>query len=92
MTSALKALQEIDWQKLEKEMSAAGKKIDIINFRQKLKKAMTDVDWKKINEEMQSSLIDEENELMQENSSLRTELHKFQQDRNARQRKRTGDL
>lgn len=85
MTTALKALQEIDWQKLEKEMAAAGKKIDIIKLQQELKKAMSDVDWKKVNEEMQASLIQEENDLMKEHSNLRTELQKFQRDRNAKQ-------
>jgi beta-lactamase regulating signal transducer with metallopeptidase domain len=82
MTSALKALQEIDWQKLEKEMSAAGKKIDIIKLQQELKKALGDVDWKKINEEIQSSLIQSENELLKEHSELQVELKKFQHDRN----------
>lgn len=81
MTSALKALQEIDWQKLEKEMSAAGKKIDIIKLQQELKKAMSDVDWKKINEEIESSLMQAENELLKQHSDLHIELKKFQQDR-----------
>jgi len=84
MTTALKALQEIDWQKLEKEMTEAGKKIDIIKLQQELKKAITDVDWKKINEEIQSSLIQTENELMREHTSLRKELQKFQEDRTAK--------
>ncbi|MGZ5133833.1 MAG: M56 family metallopeptidase, partial [Flavitalea sp.] len=88
MATALKALQEIDWQKLEKEMTAAGKKIDIIKLQQELKKAMTDVDWKKIHEEMQASLIDAENQLMQEHSSLRTELQKYQKDRTVKQAER----
>ncbi|MBC7828486.1 MAG: hypothetical protein H7122_12120 [Chitinophagaceae bacterium] len=85
MTTALKALQEIDWQKLEKEMTAAGKKIDIVKLQQELKKAMSDVDWKKVNEEMQASLIQAENELMKEHSNLRNELQRFQQDRNIKQ-------
>jgi beta-lactamase regulating signal transducer with metallopeptidase domain len=87
MTIALRALQEIDWQKLEKEMSAAGKKVDIIKLQAEMKKALTEVDWKKVNEEMQASLIDVENELVQDNSALRTELHKFQQDRTTKRAK-----
>ena len=84
MTGAMKALQEIDWQKLEKEMAADGKKIDIIKLRQELKKAISDVDWKKINEEMQSSLIEEENDLLKDHKTLQLELKKFQQERSSK--------
>lgn len=84
MTTALKALQEIDWQKLEKEMSAAGKKIDVIKLQQELKKVMSDVDWKKINEEIQSSLMQAENELLKEHTNLHSEWQRFQQDRSAK--------
>ena len=81
MTSAIKALHEIDWQKLEKEMASEGKKIDIIKLQQELQKAISDVDWKKINEEMQSSLIQEENDLLKDNKTLQLELKKFQHER-----------
>ena len=84
MTGAMKALQEIDWQKLEKEMAADGKKIDIIKLQQELKKAISDVDWKKINEEMQSSLIEEENDLLKDHKTLQLELKKFQQERSSK--------
>lgn len=83
-TTALKALQEIDWQKLEKEMSAAGKKIDVIKLQHELKKAISDVDWKKINEEIQSSLMQAENELLKEHTNLHSEWQRFQQDRSAK--------
>ncbi len=84
MTSALRALQEIDWQKLEKEMSAAGKKIDVIKLQQELKKAMSEVDWKKINEEIESSLMQAENELLKEHADLHSELKKFQHQHQAK--------
>lgn len=84
MSAAMKALQEIDWQKLEKEMNAAGKKIDILKLQQQLQKAMGDVDWKKINEEVQSSLIRAENEILQEHTAIRAELQKYQQDRSTK--------
>ena len=80
MATALKALQEIDWSKLEKEMTAAGKKIDIIKLQKELKKAMEEIDWKKIHEEMQSSLIDADNQLMQQHDLLRSELQKYQKE------------
>lgn len=84
LTSALKALHEIDWQRLEKEMAAAGKKIDVIKLQQELEKAMSDVDWKKINEEMQSSLIQEENNLLKDQKELQVELKKFQHEHRAK--------
>lgn len=84
LTSALKALHEIDWQRLEKEMAAAGKKIDVIKLQQELEKAMSDVDWKKINEEMQSSLIQEENNLLKDQKELQMELKKFQHEHRAK--------
>ena len=84
LTSALKALHEIDWQRLEKEMAAAGKKIDVIKLQQELEKAMSDVDWKKINEEMQSTLIQEENNLLKDQKELQVELKKFQHEHRAK--------
>lgn len=83
MTSALRALQELDWQKIEKEMLAEGKKVDVIKLQQELKKAMSDVNWKKINEEIESSLMQAENELLKEHSNLHEDLKKFQQGRQA---------
>jgi beta-lactamase regulating signal transducer with metallopeptidase domain len=84
LSAAIKALHEIDWQSLEKEMNASGKNVDIIKLQRELKKALEDVDWKKINEEMQSSLIHAENELLQENTTLQNNLQKFQKDRMAK--------
>lgn len=84
MTTALKALQELDWQKLEKEMTASGKKIDIIKLQEELKKAISNVDWKKINEEMQSSQMQVENDLLKEHSNLQSELKKFQRERSVK--------
>jgi hypothetical protein len=42
---------------------------------------MTEVDWKKINEEIQSSLIQEENDLLKDHKNLQLELKKFQHER-----------
>lgn len=80
-TAALKALHEIDWQKIEKEVNASGKKVDIIKLQEELKKAIADVDWKKINDELQSSQMQIENELLKEHSKLQGDLQKFQHER-----------
>ena len=84
MVQAMKALNELDWQKLEKELNASGKKVDIIKLQKEIKKAMAEVDFKKINDEMQSSLIQAENELLKEHSTLRKELQEFQKDRSVK--------
>ena len=84
LAQAMKALNELDWQKLEKELNASGKKVDIIKLQKEIKKAMAEVDFKKINDEMQSSLIQAENELLKEHSALRKELQEFQKDRSVK--------
>ena len=84
MVQAMKALNELDWQKLEKELNASGKKVDIIKLQKEIKKAMAEVDFKKIHDEMQSSLIQAENELLKEHSTLRKELQEFQKDRSVK--------
>ena len=65
-------------------MAAAGKKIDVIKLQQELEKAMSDVDWKKINEEMQSTLIQEENNLLKDQKELQVQLKKFQHEHRAK--------
>lgn len=45
---------------------------------------MSDIDWKKINEDIQYSLIKAKNELIQEQSTLRSTMQKFQQDRSTK--------
>ena len=62
-------------------MAASRKKVDVIKLQQELQKAIGEVDWKKINEEIQSSLMQEENDLLKEHKSLQLELKKFQHDR-----------
>ena len=53
----------------------------MIKLQQELQKAITEVDWKKINEEIQSSLMQEENDLLKEHKNLQLELKKFQHER-----------
>lgn len=44
---ALRALEEINWQNLKKEL-AKNKKIDIAQLQASLKKALAEIDWKKM--------------------------------------------
>ena len=82
LEKSLMALEEIDWQTLEKQLTAAGKKIDIIKLQDELKKAMEKVDWKKINEEAEASLLQVQTEdIIRDQITLRKlqELQKEQQ-------------
>jgi len=48
MHKALKALDEIDWNSIEKGLKASGEKIDIKKVREELKKLLKQVDWQKV--------------------------------------------
>lgn len=51
LSKALKALEEIDWAKLEKDLKVNGNKIDIAKLQEELKKSLQQVDWEKVNVE-----------------------------------------
>jgi beta-lactamase regulating signal transducer with metallopeptidase domain len=87
LEKALKALEELNWAKLEKEMNSAGKKVDIVKLQDEIRKAMSEVDWKKINEEVQAGLTEATEEIFREHENLRTQLQSYQKDRNIRQQK-----
>lgn len=78
MEKALKALQEVNWQKLEKELGAAGKQVDIIRLQNELKKAFKEVNWNKINDEVQSNLKTAVDEISQEQNAWRLKLESYQ--------------
>ncbi len=89
LEKSLNALEEIDWEKLMKELKA--KNISIEQLQLELKKAFTEVDWKKIDEEMNPGLKQEEQELRIKKAYLER-LNKYQKERiqqqqNTQQRK-----
>jgi beta-lactamase regulating signal transducer with metallopeptidase domain len=51
LKKTLKALEEIDWAKLEKELKANGGKIDMQKLQEEIKKSLQQVDWEKLNVE-----------------------------------------
>jgi beta-lactamase regulating signal transducer with metallopeptidase domain len=81
LEKALKGLQAIDWLKLEKQLQLEGKKLNIVELQQELKKAIAEVDWEKVNEEVESSLMMAQTELLQQHTELRKQLEQFQQQR-----------
>ena len=48
LKKALKALEEIDWAKLEKDIKANGGKIDMEKLQEELKKSLMQVDWEEL--------------------------------------------
>ena len=51
LRKALKALEEMDWTRLEKQLKEAGDKVDIRKLQEEMKKSLQQVDWEKINVE-----------------------------------------
>jgi hypothetical protein len=63
LQKALKALDEVDWTALEKQLKASGEKVDIKKIQQELKKQLKDVDWKKVNVEAKLESLKEQTKL-----------------------------
>lgn len=85
LDKALIALQEIDWQKVEKGLSASpGKTVNVQQLQTEIRKALQEVDWKKINMEAEQALRQGRQELAEEQALLKIQLERFNQ---ARQQK-----
>jgi beta-lactamase regulating signal transducer with metallopeptidase domain len=80
LEKALKALEEIDWDKIESELSVNGKKVDVTKLQAEIRKALNEVDWKKINEDVQSGRKLAEHELLAKQAYLKG-LQKFQKEK-----------
>lgn len=91
MEKSMKALQAIDWQKIEKELQANGKKLDVIQLQQEIQKAFKSVNWKKINEQTQYSVEAAANALIVSQEAYRANLETIQKDR-AKKQERLDEL
>lgn len=80
LEKALKALEAIDWQKLEKEVGAAAQKLNITKLQAELKRALRELDWKQLDEEVRAELKLAEQELLEKQAFLQ-QLEKFQRNR-----------
>jgi len=78
LEKSLKALEGIDWEKLQKELG--GKNINFVQLQLELKKALSEVDWKKIDEEYKSGVKQEEQEVRIRNAYIER-LNKYQKER-----------
>lgn len=85
LDKALKGLQAIDWQKIEKEMKASAGQVNVQQLQEQIKKAIKEVDWKKINQDVENSLQDAQEELAQEKVNLQVELERYKVARQQKQ-------
>ncbi|MGB8194751.1 MAG: M56 family metallopeptidase [Chitinophagaceae bacterium] len=66
LKKALKALEEVDWAHLEKQLKDAGDKIDIRKLQQEIKKSLKQVDWEKVNAETRLEQLQQEAQVRQD--------------------------
>ena len=57
LRKALKALEEINWEKLGKELKETGDKIDIAKLQEEIRKSLKQIDWEKINAETKLEMM-----------------------------------
>ncbi|HTS43203.1 MAG TPA: M56 family metallopeptidase [Puia sp.] len=69
---ALEALKEINWKKIQKEISTNGHKVDIDKLQGELQKAFDEVNWDKINSNIGSVLSEADEKRIRENIQLQT--------------------
>jgi beta-lactamase regulating signal transducer with metallopeptidase domain len=85
MQKALKGLQQLDWKKLEEDLKATGKNVNINQIQREIEKAMQQVDWKKVNEESQSALEEARQEMQDANNAFVVQLGNYQRERAMKQ-------
>ena len=78
---ALKALDEINWMKLEVELSKDGKKVDIVKIKEEMTKALEGVNWEKLNQDFNASLSATEADIMAQNEIFSSQLQQFNKNR-----------
>lgn len=80
LEKTLKALKQINWQKLEAEIKAQGQQVDMQKVQAELEKAMQEIDWHRVNAEVQQA-----NEAQKAQEAYIIRLGKYQQQRAMRQ-------
>ncbi len=85
MEKTLKALQALDWQKLEKDLGGSGKKVDVVKLQRELQKAFKEINWNKVNEDVQGSFQVAEEEISKNQDAWRQKLEAYQHARAKKQ-------
>jgi beta-lactamase regulating signal transducer with metallopeptidase domain len=81
MEKAMKALQQVDWKKMESALQANGKKVDVVQLQRELLKAMQEVDWNKVNAEVNHA-AERANEIIKaQQQEFVVQLGNYQKDR-----------
>jgi beta-lactamase regulating signal transducer with metallopeptidase domain len=78
---ALKALEEINWTKMEQELNKNGKKVDILKVKEEMLKALEEVNWEKVNNDFNASLSITEADIAKQNEIFSGQLQRFNQNR-----------
>lgn len=87
MDKAMKALEQIDWQKIEQEIKTASGQIDGQQLQQEILKAIKRVDWKKISQDTENALQLSSRQLADEQAMLKAKLEQYSRQRQEKQEK-----
>jgi beta-lactamase regulating signal transducer with metallopeptidase domain len=66
LRKALRALEEINWEKLGNQLKEAGDKIDVTKLQEEVRKALKQIDWEKVNAETKLDMIQLEAKIRQD--------------------------
>jgi hypothetical protein len=66
LRKALRALEEINWEKLGDQLKQTGDKIDIAKLQEEVRKALKQIDWEKVNAETKLDMIQLEAKVRQD--------------------------
>lgn len=81
MEKALKALQQLNWKKLELQLKQQGAKVNVAEIQRQIEKAMQQVDWKKINAESERSMEEAQDNIQQAQDAFVVQLGNYQRNR-----------
>lgn len=90
LQKALKALDEIDWNALEKQLSSSGEKINVRKIQQELRKSLKNIDWQKVNVEAKLESLKEQSRQAQ--VKFQKELRATNQQRNGQMQEHFNNL
>jgi beta-lactamase regulating signal transducer with metallopeptidase domain len=74
LVKAKKAVQQIDWEKIEKQLD---NKVDIKKLRKEIEKSLEELNWQEINEEVKLALAAESSERMKMLKQEAEELNRY---------------
>ena len=90
LQKALKALDEVDWTALEKQLKASGQNVDLKKFQLELKKSLKGVDWQKVNVEAKLETLKEQARLNE--IKFKKELKATTQSRNGQMQEHFNNM